>query len=244
MASATRKIEFRISRFNPEVDKKPYMQTFFLEVAADQADIMLLKAILRLKDEQDSTISIRRSCAEGVCGSDGMNINGVNGLACITSLSSLKSPVILRALPGFPILRDLIVDMEPFYAQYERVEPWLQNDAELPAKERLQSPEEREKIDGLYDCILCGCCTSSCPSFWWNHGDADRFIGPAGLLAADRWLEDSRDAADAERLAELGDPDSLFACRTIMNCVNVCPKGLNPTKAIASIRSKLLAKRG
>lgn len=231
-----RSIKLSIYRYNPEEDTKPTMQDFTVEVPADK-DIMLLTVLIKIKDEQDETLAFRRSCREGVCGSDGMNINGRNGLACITPISSLKQPIVVRPFPGFPVERDLIVDMEQFYRQYEKVEPWLQNDEPEPAKERLQTPEQREKLDGLYECILCGCCSSSCPSYWWNP---DKFIGPAGLLQANRFIQDSRDNQTEMRLEKLGDPYKLFRCRSIMNCVDVCPKGLNPTRAIAEIREKLL----
>lgn len=234
-AKDAKKVEFSIYRYNPDVDQEPRMQNYFLDVPAG-SDMMLLDALLLLK-AQDETITLRRSCREGVCGSDGMNINGKNGLACITPLSALKSPIVLRPLPGFPVVRDLVVDMTQFYQQYERIKPYLQNDEPAPAKERLQSPEQREKLDGLYECILCACCTSSCPSFWWNP---DKFVGPAGLLWAYRFLIDSRDTATEERLSDLQDPFSVFRCRNIMNCVSVCPKGLNPTRAIGKIRSMLL----
>lgn len=201
-----------------------------------QRDMMLLEALILLK-EQEPSLSFRRSCREGVCGSDGMNINGTNGLACIIPLSSLKQPIVLRPLPSFPVIRDLIVDMEQFIQQYEKMKPYLQNDTIPPAKERLQSPEQRKKLDGLYECILCACCTSSCPSSWWNP---DKFIGPAGLLWAYRFIADSRDTHNKERLQMLEDAFSLFRCRGIMNCTNVCPKGLNPTKAISHIRSEML----
>lgn len=233
--NAMRNVEFKIYRYNPEVDEKPYMKSYHLEVDSGR-DMMLLTALTQLK-EQDETLSFRRSCREGVCGSDGMNINGRNGLACITLLSSLKSPIVLRPLPGFPVERDLIVDMTQFYKQYEKIKPYLQNAEPAPAKERLQSPKDRKKLDGLYECILCACCSSSCPSYWWNP---DKFIGPAGLLQAYRFIVDSRDDQTAERLGDLEDPFSLFRCRGIMNCVDVCPKGLNPTKAIGKIRSLLL----
>lgn len=234
-ASETKTVHFQVYRYNPETDKAPYMQDYRLEVPANR-DIMLLKALLLLK-EQDSSVTFRRSCGEGVCGSDGMNINGRNGLACITALSALKQPVVLRPLPGFPVIRDLVVDMEQFYRQYEKIKPYIQNDDVPPAQERLQSPKERAKLDGLYECILCACCSSSCPSFWWNP---DKFIGPAGLLQAYRFIIDSRDTHTVERLSELDDPFSVFRCRGIMNCVDVCPKGLNPTRAIGKIRSLLL----
>lgn len=232
-----RNICLSIYRYNPEYDEKPYMQDYEIEIPA-KSDPMLLTLLERLKAEQDSTISYRRSCREGVCGSDGMNINGTNGLACITTLSELKTDkIVIRPLPGFPVIRDLAVDMSQFYHQYERVEPYLQNDTVAPARERLQSPEERAKLDGLYECILCACCTSSCPSFWWNP---EKFVGPAGLLQARRFLADSRDTATVHRLDKLQDPFSVFRCRSIMNCANVCPKGLNPTKAIAEIRKQML----
>ena len=213
------------------------MQNFSIEKPAK--DVMVLD-LLHLLKENDSSISFRRSCREGVCGSDGMNINGKNGLACITPLSdALKGNILeLRPLPGLPVIRDLIVDMTQFYDQYEKIKPFLQSDLEEPNdQERLQSPEERNKLDGLYECILCACCSTSCPSFWWNP---DKFVGPAALLQAYRFLADSRDTKKQERLAELGDPFSVYRCHGIMNCVNVCPKGLNPNKAIGEIKSMLL----
>lgn len=228
-------MQFSIYRYDPEKDQKPTMQDYELDIPAGR-DMMLLDALLLLK-EQDETLTFRRSCREGVCGSDGMNINGRNGLACITHLSSLKSPVVLRPLPGLPVVRDLVVDMTQFYNQYEKVKPYLQNDQEAPPTERLQTPEEREKLDGLYECILCACCSTACPSFWWNP---DKFLGPAALLWLCRFLQDSRDDAKEQRLAELNDLFSLFRCRTIMNCADVCPKGLNPTQAIGKVRNMLL----
>ena len=236
MTTKTKTLKFQVYRYNPEVDKKPRMQDYTLEVPGER-DVMLLTAIEMLK-EQDPTLSLRRSCREGVCGSDGMNVNGQNRLACITPVGPLKQPIVLRPLPGLPVIRDLIVDMQQFYKNFEKVKPWLQpEEGPAPAKERLQSPEDRAKLDGLYECILCACCTTSCPSFWWNP---DKFIGPAGLLQAYRFLADSRDAATDQRLEDLQDPFSVFRCRGIMNCVNVCPKGLNPTKAIGKIRSMML----
>lgn len=226
-------------RYNPETDKKPYMRDYDVEVPADK-DLMVLD-VLNLVKEQDPSVSYRRSCREGVCGSDGLNINGKNGLGCITPLSEVKGgrdKLVVRPLPGLPVIRDLVVDMGVFYKQYEKIKPYLINDQPAPAIERLQSPEDREKLDGLYECILCACCSTSCPSFWWNP---EKFVGPAGLLQAYRFLADSRDTATADRLAELDDPFSVFRCRGIMNCVSVCPKGLNPTRAIGHIRSMLLA---
>lgn len=232
-----RKLTLSIYRYNPASDSKPYMQDYTIEIP-QKSDPMLLTLLERLKAEQDASLSFRRSCREGVCGSDGMNINGTNGLACITHLSKLKTDkIVIRPLPGFPVVRDLVVDMGQFYQQYERVEPYLQNDTVAPARERLQTPKERAQLDGLYECILCACCTSSCPSFWWN---SDKFVGPAGLLQARRFLADSRDTATQHRLDKLQDPFSVFRCRTIMNCTNVCPKGLNPSKAIGEIRHQML----
>lgn len=233
----TRTLTVSVYRYNPEVDAKPAMHDYSVSVGKT-SDPMLLTVLERIKAEQDPTLSFRRSCREGVCGSDGMNINGTNGLACMTHVSKLKTDhIVVRPLPGFPVIRDLVVDMGQFYKQYERIEPYLQNAEPVPATERLQSPEERSKLDGLYECILCACCTSSCPSFWWNP---DKFVGPAGLLQARRFLADSRDTATTQRLAKLQDPFSVFRCRTIMNCVTVCPKGLNPTKAIGEIRHQML----
>lgn len=227
-----------VYRYNPETDLKPRMQDFDVEIP-DGKDIMVLD-LLALVKEQDDSVAYRRSCREGVCGSDGMNMNGVNGLACITPISQVvkNNTVILRPLPGLPVIRDLVVDMSAFYKQYERIKPYLQNDEPVPAIERLQSPEDRAKLDGLYECILCACCSTNCPSFWWNP---DKFVGPAGLLQAYRFLADSRDTHTEERLADLEDPFSVFRCRGIMNCVAVCPKGLNPTRAIGHIRSMLIS---
>lgn len=228
-------MRFSVYRYNPEVDAEPFMQDFELAIPAGQ-DMMLLDALIALK-EQDATFTFRRSCREGVCGSDGVNINGKNGLACMTPVKSLGDHVIVRPLPGLPVIRDLIVDMAQFYKQYEKIKPYLQNNEPAPARERLQSIEERDKLEGLWECILCACCSTACPSFWWNP---DKFVGPSGLLHAYRFLADSRDTATDERLADLDDAYSVFRCRGIMNCVSVCPKGLNPTRAIGQIRSMLL----
>lgn len=228
-------MKFSIYRFNPEVDKKPYMQDYELNLQETPA-AMVLDALKLLK-KQDETLSFRRSCGEGVCGSDGMNINGKNGLACVTPLAGIKEPVILRPFPGMPVIRDLIVDMTNFYKQYEKTKPYLQNSQPAPGIERLQSPAERAELDGLYECIMCGCCSSGCPSYWWNP---EKFLGPAAALQAARFIKDSRDDATQERLAQLDDAYSVFRCRSIMNCVDVCPKNLNPTKAIADIRDKII----
>lgn len=230
-------MQVSIYRYNPEVDEVPQMRDTSLDLPEGK-DLMVLD-VLELLKAQDPSLTYRRSCREGVCGSDGINMNGRNGLACITPVSEVAKggKLVLRPLPGLPVVRDLIVDMTQFYKAYEKVQPYLQNDQPPPAQERLQSPEQRAELDGLYECILCACCSTACPSFWWNP---DKFIGPAGLLQAYRFLADSRDTATAERLAELDDPFSVFRCRGIMNCVAVCPKGLNPTRAIGKIRTMLL----
>jgi len=230
-------MQVSIYRYNPDVDEVPSMRDMQVDLPEGK-DLMVLD-VLELLKTQDPTLSYRRSCREGVCGSDGMNMNGKNGLACITPVSEVAKggKLILRPLPGLPVVRDLVVDMTQFYRQYEKVQPFLINDTPPPAQERLQTPEDRAELDGLYECILCACCSTSCPSFWWNP---DKFIGPAGLLQAYRFLADSRDTATAERLASLDDPFSVFRCRGIMNCVNVCPKGLNPTRAIGKIRTMLM----
>ncbi len=229
-------MRFSIYRYDPDKDAKPYMQDYNIQL--EPTDCMLLDALVGIK-AQDDSLSLRRSCREGVCGSDAMNINGKNGLACITKLADLKEPVVLRPLPGLPVIRDLIVDMTQFFKQYHSVRPYLINNEPAPEKERLQSPGEREALNGLYECILCACCSTSCPSFWWNP---DKFVGPAGLLQAYRFIADSRDNATSERLDDLEDPYRLFRCHTIMNCVDACPKGLNPTRAIVKIK-ELMVKR-
>ena len=231
-------MKFSIYRFNPDVDQKPHMQGFELSSELLDKEMMLLDALLMLK-AQDESLSFRRSCGEGVCGSDGMNVNGRNLLACITPLYSLKSPIEIRPMPGLPVTRDLVVDMGQFYKQYRAVKPYLINKDPEPEVEHRQSPEDRDKLDGLYECILCGCCSTACPSFWWNP---DKFLGPAALLQSWRFLAASRDHATDERLANLEGPFKLFRCHTIMNCVEVCPKGLNPTHAIGRIK-ELMVKR-
>jgi succinate dehydrogenase / fumarate reductase iron-sulfur subunit len=223
-------MKLSIYRFNPDTDKKPYMQDY--EIELQEGEHMLLDALLRVK-HQDPTLSVRKSCREGVCGSDALNINGKNALACITNIADLDQPVVIRPLPGLPVIRDLVVDMTQFFEHYNSVKPYLQNNDPLPETERLQSPEDRAKLDGLYECILCGACTTSCPSFWWN---SDKFVGPAGLLQAYRFIADSRDQAEEERLENLEDPYRLYRCHNIMNCVEVCPKQLNPNAAISNIK--------
>ena len=229
-------MKFSIYRFDPDADAKPYMQDY--DIVLEPTDHMLLDAILRIKIQDDS-LTIRKSCREGVCGSDAININGRNGLACVTPVRSLKEPITLRPLPSFPVIRDLVVDMTQFYQQYYSIKPFLINHDAPPDKERLQSPQQRDELDGLYECILCACCSSQCPSYWWNP---DKFVGPAGLLQAYRFIADSRDQATEERLEDLNDAYRLFRCRTIMNCTEVCPKGLEPSRAIEKIRLMMVRK--
>lgn len=223
-----------IYRFDPDKDKKPRMQDY--EVERSPTDVMLLDLLIKIK-AQDDSVSMRMSCREGVCGSDAMNINGKNGLACITKIDDLKHPIVIRPVPGLPVIRDLVVDMDQFFEHYHSIKPYLVNHDEPPKQERLQSPEDRKKLDGLYECILCGACTTACPSFWWKP---DKFIGPAGLLQAYRFLADSRDQATEDRLEVLDDPDRLYRCHNIMNCADVCPKGLSPSKAISQIKQMQL----
>jgi len=225
---------FQIYRYDPDRDDRPYMQ--HVDIALEGNERMLLDALMVLK-AQDPTLSFRRSCREGVCGSDAMNINGKNGLACLTNMLALKDPIVLKPLPGLPVIRDLFVDMTGFFKQYHSIKPYLVNETPPPERERLQSPQERDELNGLYECILCACCSSACPSFWWNP---DKFVGPAGLLQAYRFLSDSRDEATGERLDNLEDPYRLFRCRSILNCTDVCPKGLNPARAIGKIREMLV----
>jgi succinate dehydrogenase / fumarate reductase iron-sulfur subunit len=231
-----RVIRLSIYRYDPDKDERPRLRDY--EISLGPTDRMLLDVLAKAK-EQDDSIAYRRSCREGVCGSDAMNINGKNGLACVTKVEDLPRHVTLRPLPAMPVIRDLIVDMTQFFAQYHSIQPYLMNSAPPPERERLQSPGEREELNGLYECILCACCSTACPSFWWNP---DKFVGPAGLLQAYRFIADSRDQATAERLDNLEDPYRLFRCHSIMNCVDVCPKGLNPTRAIGKIK-ELMVKR-
>ena len=229
-------MKFRIQRYDPDKDETFHMQDYDVEMGP--SDRMLLDALVRIKSIDDS-LTLRRSCREGVCGSDAMNVNGKNQLACITKLVDLKEPVVIKPLPGLPVIRDLVVDMTHFFAQYHSVKPYLINEDQPPEKERLQSPEQREELDGLYECILCACCSTSCPSYWWN---SDRYLGPAILLQAYRWIADSRDEDTGARLDDLEDPFKLYRCHTIMNCTKTCPKGLNPAKAIGEIK-KLMVER-
>lgn len=231
--------KFVIYRYDPESGKNPSTDTF--EVDIDNCGPMVLDALLKIKDDMDSTISLRRSCREGICGSCAMNIDGKNSLACTKPINEIKGNVTVYPLPHQPVIKDLVSDLNNFYDQYAEVEPWMKNDSEVfPNKERLQSKEDREKLDGLYECILCACCSTSCPSYWWN---SDKYLGPAALLNAYRWIVDSRDEATHERLDKLDDPFKLYRCHTIMSCTDTCPKGLNPAKSIAQIKKMLIKKK-
>ena len=229
---------FKVYRYDPDSGANPRYDTY--QVDLDKTGPMVLDAIIKIKNEIDPTLTFRRSCREGICGSCAMNMNGTNGLACTTAIEDLSGEIRITPLPHMAVVKDLVPDMTNFYAQYASIEPWLKSSTPEPSgKERFQSPQDREKLDGLYECILCACCSTSCPSYWWN---SDKFLGPAVLLAAYRWLADSRDDATGERLDQLEDPFRLYRCHTIMNCANVCPKGLNPAKAIAETK-KLVAER-
>lgn len=228
-------VRVKIYRYDPETGEPPRMQDY--TVAAGYQGQMVLDLLTNMKNEIDDSLSFRRSCREGVCGSDSMNINGKNRLACVTTVKELRQPIVLRPLPGVPVVRDLIVDLSEFWKQYHSITPYLVNDDPPPERERLQSPEERDKLNGLYECILCACCSTACPTFWWNP---DRFVGPAGLLQAYRFIADTRDSIPSKRLDDLDDAYRLFRCRTIMNCTDVCPKGLNPAAAISEIRDLLV----
>ena len=230
--------KFKIYRYDPDAGENPRYDTF--EIDLDECGPMVLDALIKIKSEQDSTLTFRRSCREGICGSCAMNMDGRNGLACTTAIEDIKGDIRITPLPNMDVIKDLVPDFTHFYAQYASIKPWLQTVSTTPSgKERLQSPADREKLDGLYECILCACCSTSCPSNWWN---SDKFLGPAILLQAYRWLADSRDEMTGERLDELEDPFRLYRCHTIMNCANVCPKGLSPAKAIAEIK-KMEAER-
>ncbi|MEA3043966.1 MAG: succinate dehydrogenase / fumarate reductase, iron-sulfur subunit [Sphingomonadales bacterium] len=235
-AGAARTRSFRIYRYDPDSGENPRYDTF--EVDLDSCGPMVLDALIKIKSEQDPSLTFRRSCREGICGSCSMNMDGTNGLACTTAIEDLKGEIRITPLPHMDVIKDLVPDFTHFYAQYASIEPWLKTSGPPPeGAERLQAPEDRAKLDGLYECILCACCSTACPSYWWN---SDKFLGPAILLQAYRWLADSRDEAAAERLDQLDDPFRLYRCHTIMNCANVCPKGLNPAKAIAETKKLLL----
>ncbi len=229
---------FRIYRYDPDSGKNPSYDSF--EIDLDNCGPMVLDALFKIKNEIDPTLTFRRSCREGICGSCSMNMNGRNGLACTTAIEDLKGDIRITPLPHMEVVKDLVPDFTHFYAQYASIRPWLQTVSTTPSgKERLQSPQQREQLDGLYECILCACCSTACPSYWWN---SDKFLGPAILLQAYRWLADSRDEMTGERLDALEDPFRLYRCHTIMNCANVCPKGLSPARAIAEIK-KMQAER-
>lgn len=235
---AANKKTFRIYRWEPDTGENPRLDTY--EIDLDKCGPMVLDAIIYIKNEIDSTLTFRRSCREGICGSCAMNIGGTNTLACTKAIADVKGDVPIYPLPHMPVVKDLVPDLTHFYAQYASIKPWMQTQsAPPPDTERLQSKEERAELDGLYECILCACCSTSCPSYWWN---SDRYLGPAVLLQAYRWIADSRDEFAGDRLDELEDPFRLYRCHTIMNCTNTCPKGLNPAKAIAEIK-KLLVSR-
>ena len=229
---------FKIYRWNPDSGETPSVDTY--EVDLDHCGPMVLDALIKIKNEVDPTLTFRRSCREGICGSCAMNIDGGNTLACLKPIEDVSGEVKIYPLPHMQVVKDLVPDMTNFYAQYASIKPWLRSQSPAPARERLQSPEEREQLDGLYECILCACCSTSCPSYWWN---IDRYLGPAILLQAYRWLADSRDEDTGDRLDTLEDPFRLYRCHTIMNCAQTCPKGLNPAKAIAEIKKMMIARR-
>ena len=232
--------KFKIYRYDPDTGENPHYDLF--EIDLDECGPMVLDALIKIKSEQDSTLTFRRSCREGICGSCAMNMDGRNGLACTTAIEDIKGDIRITPLPHMDVIKDLVPDFTHFYAQYASIQPWLQTVSTTPSgKERLQSPADREKLDGLYECILCACCSTSCPSYWWN---SDKFLGPAILLQAYRWLADSRDEMTGERLDNLEDPFRLYRCHTIMNCTKTCPKGLNPAKAIGEIKKLMVARQG
>ncbi|MGB1683474.1 MAG: succinate dehydrogenase iron-sulfur subunit [Arenicellales bacterium] len=230
--------KFEIYRWNPDQDEPPRLDEFYIDLAT--CGPMVLDAIIKIKGEVDSSLTFRRSCREGICGSCAMNINGVNTLACTQSIGDLSKTIRIYPLPHMPVIKDLVPDLTHFFEQHRSIEPWLKADETDSTTERLQTPEDRERLDGLYECILCACCSTSCPSYWWN---SDTYLGPANLLQAYRWIADSRDEATEERLSKLNDSFALYRCHTIMNCTNACPKGLNPGKAIGAIKS-LISKGG
>lgn len=228
-----------VYRYDPDIPENPRTDTY--EIDLDTCGPMVLDALIKIKNEIDSTLTFRRSCREGICGSCSMNINGTNTLACIKAIEEIQGDLKVYPLPHMPVVKDLVVDLSRFYEQYASVKPWIKTQVPPPSgRERLQSKNDRERLEGLEECILCACCSTSCPSYWWN---SDRYLGPAVLLQAYRWIADSRDEATAERLEELKDAFKLYRCHTIMNCTNTCPKGLNPAKAIAEIK-KLTAATG
>ena len=239
-SGAARVKTFKIYRWDPDTAENPRFDSYSIDL--DQTGPMVLDALIKIKSDIDPTLTFRRSCREGICGSCSMNIDGTNTLACTQAIDDIKGDVQITPLPHMDVIKDLVPDFKHFYAQYASIKPWLQTVTPEPAmKERLQSPEDRAKVDGLYECILCACCSTSCPSYWWNN---DKFLGPAILLQAYRWLADSRDEMTGERLDELEDPFRLYRCHTIMNCSNVCPKGLNPAQAIGEIKKLMVERTG
>lgn len=230
--------EFRVYRWNPEDEKNPSIDTYFIDT--EDCGPMVLDALMKIKSDIDTSLTFRRSCREGVCGSCAMNIDGVNRLACTTAIEDVRGSVNIYPLPHQKVIKDLVPDLKNFFAQHKSVEPWLHTKKEDPKEEWLQSKEDREQLDGFYECIMCACCSTSCPSYWWN---SDKYLGPAALLQAYRWIIDSRDDERDERLDKLEDPFKLYRCHTIMNCAKACPKGLNPAKAIASIKKMLVERR-
>jgi len=237
-AGAARLREFRIYRYDPDTEANPRLDTYFVD--RDDCGPMVLDALLWIKNTVDPTLTLRRSCREGICGSCAMNIDGTNWLACTKGMDEIKGRITIYPLPHMPVVKDLVPDLTTFYAQHRSVEPWLKTTTPEPDTEWLQSRPDREKLDGLYECILCACCSTSCPSYWWN---GEKYLGPAVLLQAYRWLIDSRDEATEERLDNLEDPFKLYRCHTIMNCSKTCPKGLNPAKAIAQIKKMMVERR-
>lgn len=235
---ATALKEFRIYRWDPETKGNPRIDRFYVDTAA--CGPMVLDALIKIKSEQDPSLAFRRSCREGICGACSMNIDGCNGLACLQPIADARGVVKLYPLPHMHVIKDLVPDLSTFYAQIQLIEPWLKTDSPPPDKEWRQSPEDRRRLDGLYECILCACCTTSCPSYWWN---GERYLGPAALIQAYRWLIDSRDEATGERLDTLEDSFRLYRCHTIMNCTKACPKGLNPAKAIAEIKKMMVMRK-
>jgi len=230
--------EFRIYRWNPDDGANPRVDTYFVD--RDDCGPMVLDAIIWIKSKIDSTLTFRRSCREGICGSCAMNIDGTNTLACTKGMDEISGAVRIYPLPHLPVVKDLVPDLTRFYAQHASIQPWLKTDTPQPEHEWRQTPADRAKLDGLYECILCACCSTSCPSYWWN---SERYLGPAALLQAHRWLKDSRDEATGERLDDLEDPFRLYRCHTIMNCAKACPKGLNPAKAISEIKKMLIERQ-
>jgi succinate dehydrogenase / fumarate reductase iron-sulfur subunit len=237
-ANASNVREFRVYRWNPDDSANPRIDTYFVDM--NDCGPMVLDALLYIKNKVDPTLTFRRSCREGICGSCAMNIDGTNTLACTKDMTSISGAIKIYPLPHIPVVKDLVPDLTRFYAQHASIEPWLKTDTPQPEKEWRQSPDDRVKLDGLYECILCACCSTSCPSYWWN---GDRYLGPAALLQAYRWLIDSRDEATGARLDNLEDPFRLYRCHTIMNCAKACPKGLNPAKAIAEIKSMMIERQ-